>query len=1336
MIQRRPKGGGVSRFFCSLGLLCAALLFAAGARAQVGATSSISGQVLDASKAVVVNATISLTDPTTKAVRTTTSNEVGRYSFSDVLPGTYDLSVAKDGFETQRASKVDVLVGVPLTLDFALKVGSASTTIEVTASAGAQLQTNNATTGDTLAGNTLLLAPAFARDASALVVFQPGVTGGGNVAGQENDQNTFMVDGANNSQDMDGGNNVYLTGFGGPTNGTVPTPAESVEEFKVNTSGQTADFYSSGGAQVQLVTKKGTDNWHGSAYDFYQANWLDANDFADNQTASKLVVEHQNRFGAAFGGRLTPKFWGGKTYFYVNYEGRRFPQANFQTRTTPTALMRAGVLQFKDDTGNPIFYNFNPGAVTVGATTYPGSGTSLDPRGIGINTLLQTMWNKFMPLPNNLLSGDHVNTQGFKGPVDLPTSDDTGVVRIDHDLGAKWHLFGSYRIYKLRTPSTVQTDIGGFAPGDTFGTFAATASRPSEPSLMVVGLTGQLTTNLTNDLHINYTRNDWQWGDVSGNSNLNQIPGVPAAVEPGGESSNALIPMNVNTQSTRQRIWDGHDYYYRDDLTLLHGNHFFSFGGQVNRNWLFHTRNDNGSSTDVNTTYLIGNSSINWANNLPTLCPNVPNDATANCLPQGQIGNYELEASEILGIVDLPQVLLTRAGPNLAIQPAGTSAFDQSTIMTYDMYFSDSWHIKSNLTLTYGLNYGIQMPPHEAQGKQVMLVDSNGTAISAVDYLGARFNAAVNGNFSAPTYTPELGYELVNNVGGGRKYPYDPFYGGFGPRLSVAWSPNFSGGWKEKLFGQNSTVLRGGYSRVFTRENGVDLVLVPLLGVGLFQGNSCQDPTTALICAGPNGATPTTAFRLGTDGLVAPLPAPTATLPQPVYPGVGGQSQATATLMLDSKLRPGATDQFNLSLQRSFAKGFMMEAGYIGIVANHLYMGVDLDQIPWMSTLAGQSFAQAYANIEEDVLKGNTVQPQPFIEAAMTGSSACTGFTSCTAAVMATKASGGLGQVSNFQLQNVYNIWQTISSHFNTTTFPPFNPATGFGGTDTSINGQAQAEYMASSLGISNYNAGYVSLKKQTSFGLTFNANLTYSHELGSVNGGQAFNGESPTNSWDPAHSDYTTGGFDHRFIFNLLGSYDLPFGKGEHGFLGHLIGGWSIAPILTWQTGNPILVEDGSCQEAGQAPAESNCSQAVMVNGANTLNNVPHGNFRNVVATNIGTNGNLANGGYGFNYFQNPDSAFGSFRPFILGIDQNGAGNGGPVTNPNNWNLNFTVAKDTMIREGMGITFTASFFNALNHTNWSACNGGWSLQDTIDFGTMCPDDSPRVIEMGLRFHF
>jgi hypothetical protein len=138
---------------------------------------------------------------------------------------------------------------------------------------------------------------------------------------------------------------------------------------------------------------------------------------------------------------------------------------------------------------------------------------------------------------------------------------------------------------------------------------------------------------------------------------------------------------------------------------------------------------------------------------------------------------------------------------------------------------------------------------------------------------------------------------------------------------------------------------------------------------------------------------------------------------------------------------------------------------------------------------------------------------------------------------------------------------------------------------------------------------------------------------------------------------------------------------------------------------------------------------------GQAAMNKLPHGYYANVTSTGgVGANGDAANGGFGVNYFQNAASAFAQFRPFILGVDQNGLGNGGPVTNPNDWNLNFTIAKDINIRESMGLTFTAAFFNALNHTNWSA--GGWSLQDSADFGLLSPSNSPRTIELGLRFHF
>ncbi len=183
-------------------------------------------------------------------------------------------------------------------------------------------------------------------------------------------------------------------------------------------------------------------------------------------------------------------------------------------------------------------------------------------------------------------------------------------------------------------------------------------------------------------------------------------------MEPGGETSNALIPMNVNTQSTRQRIWDGHDYYYRDDLSLLHGNHFSLVRRPgkpqlplpyTKRQRLNHRREHD--VRDEQDEHQL----------LRASCPHLRHGHFGKLPAERPSRELREEYVDDLGIVSLPQVLLTRAGSNLAIQPAGTPAFDQVTIMTYDTYFSDSWHIKPSITLTYGLNYGIQMPPSRSE---------------------------------------------------------------------------------------------------------------------------------------------------------------------------------------------------------------------------------------------------------------------------------------------------------------------------------------------------------------------------------------------------------------------------------------------------------------------------------------------------------------------------------------------------------------------------------------------------------------------------------------------
>ena len=276
-------------------------------------------------------------------------------------------------------------------------------------------------------------------------MLQVGVSLAGNVAGAATDQNGFGLDGGNNSDDMAGSNSTYTAanGYsgagatGGTPTGVIPTPIESIEEFKIGTTGQTADFNSAGGSQIQMVTKRGTNDVHGALYEYYfGSNVGAANLWRNNHTlvngqATPLPSTHRNRFGGAVGGPIAPKFWGGKTYAFFNYEGSRFPNVTSFDKGTPTALMRAGVLTLPSTAGGNAQFNMNPFPVTVNGVTYQPAmcGTSTcDPRGLGVNPLIQKLWNT-MPLPNDPTftagSGttglvDGLNAQGYNGSLALP----------------------------------------------------------------------------------------------------------------------------------------------------------------------------------------------------------------------------------------------------------------------------------------------------------------------------------------------------------------------------------------------------------------------------------------------------------------------------------------------------------------------------------------------------------------------------------------------------------------------------------------------------------------------------------------------------------------------------------------------------------------------------------------------------------------------------------------------------------------------------------------------------------------------------------------------------
>lgn len=1349
-------------------LLCFFALCPASLHAQSASGTSIAGIVTDSSGAVVAGATVKLTDKATNTPRNGVTNDAGRYFFAEIPSGEYELSVSKTGFRITK-TVVTASVGVPLTVDLKLELGSVSETVEVTAT-NAELQTMNATVGNTVSGASLDALPAIGGDVSTFVALQPGVAPDGSVAGAVVDQSTFMLDGGNNTNDMDGSMQVYTPSFGGdPTGiaagtglrgggnaggvptGVMPTPSDSVEEFKVSTTNQTADFNNSAGAQVQVVTKRGTNSWHGTAYEYYLDNNFNANTWDNNASGTPLPSFHYNRFGGAVGGPIIPKeILGGKTYFFFNYQGFRWNNSSTIERAVPTANMRAGILTF-----GGVDYNLATG------TNCGASGTTAcDPRGIGISPAVSALW-ALMPMPNDpgctgsSITGslfgsrcDGVNEQGYKANIAIPQNDNFFVARIDHDFGSKWHFNASYRYYKLTRSTTSQVDIGGIL-GGTLGTPVAVSSRPQQPWYLVGGLTTNITSNTTNDFHYSYLRNFWAWGDAGG---APQLAGLGGALEPLGERHyDSLTPYNVDTQNIRTRFWDGHDSFFRDDVTMLKGNHLFQFGGAYQRNWDYHQRTDNGGGINYTTTYQLGDS---VGAGLVDVSSTVPAGVSKT--------TWGRDYAAVTGIVTDAQIAYTRVGNNLTLNPPLTPAFDKSTIPYYNVYFSDSWHMKPSFTLTYGLGWTLEMPPTEETGKQVELVDSSGQQLDTLSYLNQRKAAALNGQ----VYNPTVGFALVGNTGKGLKYPYNPFYGSFSPRVAAAWNPSYDDGILGKAFGHGKSVVRGGYSRVYGRLNGVDLVLVPLLGTGLIQPVQCRLALSTGAC-GPATPTAATAFRVGVDGNTAPLPQPSATLPQPVFPGINNVS-AAAGEALDPGFRPNVVDSFDFTIQRQLTNKILLEVGYIGRRITHEYQPVNINAVPYMMTLGGQSFASAYAAVETTMgcvqsagacgAAGKAaavaaVTPQAFFENALAGTGYCTGFASCTAAVTSK-------QFSNFATQSVWSLWSALDNGGigggpGGTTNPGFNfqrsmlnSAIVGGPLDCGVpagtatcgsNGQLSSGVgVNASIGHGNYNAGFVSLKMNDWHGVTLQQNFTYSKALGTGAFVQATSEYTPN---DPFNLDNMYGyqGFDRKFVYNIFIVYDPPFYRSQKGFVGRALGGWSISPIFTAGSGLPLYCNtntDAQAYGSGDGANFFNNEQCTntspVTQGSSVHNGVAGGTdaFGNSIAQQDCTAGSC------LNVFSDPVASFGQFRAPILGVDmrRDGAGQGAIRGLPY-WNVDLSVKKNIRISERFSTEFQFLFLNVFNHLVFAnpvqdiSNPGSWGVINT-------QGNTPRQMEFGIRVRF
>jgi hypothetical protein len=1296
-------------------VLMVVLLSAAPSWAQTANTGLVLGTVTDPAGAVVPDATAELTNTATNENKSVTTNSSGQFVFPGVAPGSYTLKISKTGFAATTFSNIKVDVTKSYTYDAKLEVSSGKEIVEVTAGTVAELQTTDAVMGNAVGENELMRLPTLGRDSRELLTLQPMSTpfessngggfgnSGGTIAGARSDQNAFNLDGIDITDNVIAG--------GGNQAPIIPIGVENVSEFRVGVTNNNASFGRAEGGQINVITKGGTNDFHGSVYWYHQNSALNANTWDNGHTPigstdfTPKQPQHENRGGASFGGPLKKN----KTFFFGNYEIRRFPQSVEVERIVPTTSLRNGILTFN---GTP--YN-------LATSTACGTAGNLpcDPRGIGISPTIKQLWS-MMPAGNDPNVGDGANTEGFRTSVSEPLKDDFVNFRLDHNFTDKVKFFGRYMYHRDLAPNSSgqaagQVDLLG-------GKTSSSSASDIRGDGFTSGLDWQISNTLVNTFHAGWirSRQDFNVIKPSTSAGLLNLPGTQSpfgdvALAPGlGQTGLIDTVIDVDTQRARhQAIYDSNKQYV-DNLTWIKGKHNIVTGGDVR--WLptIHVRDDKviGSLNSLVATLdadVSGTLSIPTANEPPGLSSS---DAQ----------RWDRLYAASLGLVDSVGILAVRDG-NLNPKPLGASLIAKTTLRSYNFFIQDSWRLSQSFTLTYGIGYGWQTTPHELNGQQTMVAnhDAGDQIIDGFQYIQAKEQAALAGNF----YDPTLSYVPIKNSGRSDVFSVD--YGDVAPRLAAAWNPNFHEGMLGRMFGDRKTVVRAGYGIAYDRVNTVQSVIIPMLGVGFAQTINLSTPgCTFSGTPGPGCNVNTTAggssFRVGVDGQIPTPPAPTA-LQSPIVPSV--PLGEILSFQNNPEFKVGRAHMVDFTIQRSLPGQMIFEIGYVGRFGRNLPASINFNSVPYMfkDKVSGQTFGQAFDAVATAIRNGSPVTAQPWFENLVPNGCGSGTSTACLAA----------NNGSAFANDNLSNLFLSMDFARAGAGLTPFD------------NLQVLELFMRTSRDKSNYNALAVTLRNNNWHGLFFDLNYTFSKSLDTVGAVQNA-AEYYSSSYNP-HLDYGPSFFNRPNVFNALFNYDLPFGgshrlSSNNAAVKRILGGWFTAGIVRVSSGVPNLVTVSGQTYGGGLDFGITAGMLPTV----PIGSIGGGGVNGgICSSGAGSGGNGPNctpkgTGTGLNYFSNPAAAIKDFRQVLIATDTND-GRNSPLPGLGFWNVDMSLGKTTNITERFKLVFSADFFNIFNHVNF--LDPSFDTTNPSTFGVintqLVPADriqGSRWIQLGLRVNF
>jgi hypothetical protein len=650
----------------SVYLLTAIVLSLAGPAAGQNLTT-LNGTVTDPTGAVVPGAQVEIVNTETGLKREALTDADGNYVFTQITPGVYNLTARAQGFRAVTVGGVRLLVNTPATIPLGLEVGSTTETITVEASA-LQLNTVDASIGNSFGSKPILQLPFEGRNVVGLLSLQPGVTfagenvanssttterqRAGNVVGGKSDQANVTLDGVdvNDQQSRE------------PFTSVLRNTLDSVQEFRVVTTNANADMGRSSGAQVTLITRSGTNELHGAAYEYLRNKATNANSFFNNQSNVPLAKLNRNVYGARLGGPLVKN----RLFLFGNYEGRKDRREDSILRIVPTETLRNGTVRYIRTDGS------------IATLTPQDLVQRIDPLRLGPSQAALAVLRQYQ-MPNTSETGDSINTSGFRFNAPIGVDTHTYIAKLDYNIDAanKHSLFVRGNLQDDK--GTTAPQFPGLAPNDT-------VLRNTKG--VALGLTSVLSPTKINNFRYGLTRF-------------------------GGENSGVSLNTFVTFRSlsdvvgtTRPFIRTTPTHTLADDFSWIRRSHEMKFG-LVSR--LIRNRRTNYSnsfpSASTNASWLV-DSGAELDRPLTDIRP------TARVA-------YRDAAMAVLGIVSQGNARYNYNKDGSAL-PVGAGVLRQFNAEEYELYAMDTWRATRALTLTYGLRWSLMPPIYEANGVQTV----------------------------------------------------------------------------------------------------------------------------------------------------------------------------------------------------------------------------------------------------------------------------------------------------------------------------------------------------------------------------------------------------------------------------------------------------------------------------------------------------------------------------------------------------------------------------------------------------------------------------------------